>query len=105
MPSLLDRIKEAQKEQPALRGTSENRATIHGGRPGALRGRPWIAQIFRAGQAAQGNIVRRSMRSVMQFASADLLRAEVVKRGFHMALIGEQYVIVCNKQGQISVIC
>ena len=65
----------------------------------------WINQIFRAGQVNQGNVVRRSMHCVAQYASAEELGQEVRARGFHMALIGEQYVIVCNKQGGIQIIC
>jgi hypothetical protein len=64
-----------------------------------------IAQIFTAGQVNKGNIVRRSMHSVATYASAGALRREVRRRGFHMALVGDQYVIVCNTSGTINVIC
>ena len=65
----------------------------------------WIEQIFEAGQVAEGNIVRRKMSSVKKYAGALSLENEVRKRGFHMAVIGDQYVIVCNQAGTIHVIC
>lgn len=65
----------------------------------------WINQIFRAGQVNEGNVVRRSMHDVAKYASAAQLEAEVRARGFHMALIGEQYVIVCNPAGALHLIC
>ena len=65
----------------------------------------WINQIFRAGQATQGNIVRRSMASVKNYASPSELRKAVKSKKFHMAVIGDQYVIVCNKNGTIHVVC
>jgi len=65
----------------------------------------WINQIFRAGQVNQGNVVRRSMHDVARYASAAELEREVKARGFHMALIGEQYVIVCNQAGAMQIIC
>ncbi|WP_425989278.1 hypothetical protein [Brevundimonas sp. TWP2-3-2] len=65
----------------------------------------WINQIFRAGQVNQGNVVRRSMFDVQKYASAAELEQEVRARGFHMALIGNQYVIVCHPSGAIQLIC
>lgn len=68
-------------------------------------GQAWIDQVFKAGQVSQGNIVRRSMHSVARFASPELLERAVRQRGFHMALIGNQYVIVCNTAGNIQIVC
>jgi hypothetical protein len=65
----------------------------------------WINQIFMAGQANQGNVVRRSMHDVQRYASPQALEAAVRERGFHMALVGNQYVIVCNPDGQIAIVC
>ena len=65
----------------------------------------WINQIFRAGQVNAGNVVRRSMHDVARYASVAELEREVRARGFHMALIGEQYVIVCNPAGGMQIIC
>ncbi len=65
----------------------------------------WINKIFAAGQVNKGNVVRRSMRTVDQYASAKELKAEVKKRGFHMAIIGDQYVIICNTHGTMRLIC
>ena len=68
-------------------------------------GRAWIEQAFGAAQVREGNIVRRSMHSVAQVASPELLEQIVKERGFHMALIGNQYVILCDPDGQMKIIC
>ncbi len=65
----------------------------------------WISDIFRAGQANAGNVVRRSMHDVTKYGGVTKLEKEVRARGFHMALIGEQFVIVCNQAGGIQIIC
>jgi hypothetical protein len=65
----------------------------------------WLNQIWSAGQVAKGNVVRRSLRSVMRYSSRPELENEVRSRGFHMALIGDQCVIICDKEGGINVIC
>lgn len=65
----------------------------------------WINQIWKAGQAAKGNVVRRSIHSVASYASPKELELEVRRRGFHMAVVGDQYVIVCNKSGTFSIVC
>jgi hypothetical protein len=73
-------------------------------RSAGLRGQPWIDQIFQAQAARNGAVIRRKISSVAQFASHDLLEAEVRSRGFHMITCGDQYVIICNP-GQLQVIC
>ena len=65
----------------------------------------WINQIFQAGQVNAGNVVRRSVASVEKYTKKGELKREVEARGFHMAVIGDQYVIVCNKDGAIKVKC
>ncbi|MBZ0124729.1 MAG: hypothetical protein K8F31_12690, partial [Roseovarius sp.] len=61
-------------------------------------------QISDAQSAKNGGIVRRKINSVHTCASEGTLEAEVIRRGFHMAVSGDQYVILCNK-GQFQVIC
>lgn len=70
-----------------------------------VRGRPWIEQVFGAAQAKRGNVVRRSMHSVMTCASPELLEEMVKERGYHMALIGNQYVILCDQKGAMQIVC
>ena len=70
-----------------------------------LPGNAWIRQIFQAGQVQAGNIVRRSMHDVQRFASPTMLERAVRARGFHMDLIGTQYVVVCNSEGSIRMVC
>ncbi len=66
--------------------------------------RIWIERIFDAKMASENGVVRRSVASVEQFASPEKLEAEVRRRGFHMVLAGEQYVIICNS-GRYETIC
>lgn len=65
----------------------------------------WINDIWRAGQVNKGGIVRRSVHTVAQNGGAATLEAEVRKRGFHMARIGEQYLIMCDPNGALQIIC
>jgi len=65
----------------------------------------WLNQIWQAGQVNEGNVVRRSMLSVATYSSPQDLENEVRARGFHMALIGSQYVIVCNPNGALNLVC
>lgn len=58
--------------------------------------RTWISQIFSSQSARGGGIVRRKMASVIEYASVEMLRAEVIRRGFHMVESGDQFVIFCN---------
>lgn len=55
----------------------------------------WITQIFSA-QAAKGGVVRRSVRWVETEIGRDLFEAEVRRRGYHLLMAADQYVIVCN---------
>jgi hypothetical protein len=63
----------------------------------------WIEAIFAAKAARSGGIVRRSLRSVLRYASLDALRAEVIRRKFHMIINNDQVVVFCNG-GSISII-
>lgn len=65
----------------------------------------WIGQIFTAGQVNKGNVVRRNMLDVAKYASPQALEAAVRERGFHMARVGGQYIIVCNCDGEIAIVC
>ena len=55
----------------------------------------WIEQIFDAGQVARGNVVRRCVHDVEKYASFSDLLGAVKSRGFHMAVIGDQCVVLC----------
>jgi glutamine amidotransferase-like uncharacterized protein len=57
----------------------------------------WITDIFRAGAANKGGIVRRSKKTVLANGGYKALRAEVKRRSFHMLRTGGQYVIICNR--------
>ncbi|WP_157866114.1 N-(5'-phosphoribosyl)anthranilate isomerase [Mesorhizobium japonicum] len=72
--------------------------------PRGLRGAPWIQQVFQSRQATSGGVVRRKIDSVNHFASHALLEAEVRRRGFHMVVTADQYLIFCH-QGHFQFIC
>lgn len=56
----------------------------------------WIAQIFSA-RAAQGGVVRRSIAWVDHEVGRDLFIAEVRRRGFHLLMTRNQFIVVCNR--------
>jgi hypothetical protein len=55
----------------------------------------WIDLIFSA-QAAKGGVVRPSIAWVAAEVGQDLFEAEVRRRGYHLLIAGNQYVVVCN---------
>jgi hypothetical protein len=61
-----------------------------------------IRKIFQSKAAKTGGVVRR--RVYIPYASEDDLKEEVIRRGFHMVVSGDQYVILCNT-GEFRVIC
>jgi hypothetical protein len=63
----------------------------------------WIEAIFDARQASDGGIVRRSIRTVQNGASEELLVKAVKSRGFHVVRTETQYVIFCNS-GEIKLL-
>jgi hypothetical protein len=63
----------------------------------------YIDNIFRAKQARNGGIVRRSLRWINRQGLLPALKREVRRRGFHMILCGGQAVILCNS-GALAVI-
>jgi hypothetical protein len=70
----------------------------------AVKGQPWIDQIFNAQAAKNGGVVRRKISNVNRFASEKMLTAEVQRRGFHMVVSGDQFVILCNP-GKFDLVC
>lgn len=64
----------------------------------------WINQIFSAQAVKNGGVVRRSRDDVKKYASFSMLKAEVLRRGFHLIRTGEQYVILCHK-GDMRIFC
>jgi len=70
----------------------------------ALTPHRWVQQIFQAQAVRNGGVVRRKITSVARFASAQALEREVRRRGFHMVVSGDQYVILCNA-GEFHLVC
>lgn len=56
----------------------------------------WINQMFRAKSVRRGGVIRRSRSSVLKYASLELLEREVLRRGFHLVEVGDQFVVICN---------
>jgi len=57
----------------------------------------WLSQWFSAQQVKKGGIIRRKIASVHKNSSRKALLREVRRRGFHLILNGDQYVVLCNK--------
>lgn len=64
----------------------------------------WLDQVFQAGQANKGGVVRRSIHDVNHHSSEEELISEAKKRGFHVIETGEQYVILCH-EGSLEIHC
>ena len=62
----------------------------------------WLDQVFAAGQANRGGVVRRSVATVRRYSSEAELIAEAKRRGFHVIKTGDQYVILCH-QGRLDI--
>ena len=55
----------------------------------------WIDLVFSA-KAAQGGVVRRAIGRVATEVGHDRFIAEVHRRGFHLLMTENQYIVVCN---------
>lgn len=59
----------------------------------------WINQIFEAGQANKGGVVRRNRDWVDKYGGLDELIGAAHKRGFHVIESGDQVIVLCNEGG------
>ncbi|MCF4167665.1 hypothetical protein L2U69_18615 [Zavarzinia compransoris] len=64
----------------------------------------WIEKLFQHDSARDGGVIRRKIANVDRFSSTAMLEAEVKRRGFHLILCGDQYLIVCSEE-EPQVIC
>ncbi len=64
----------------------------------------WMARIFAARAAQAGGVVRRKIKDVHREVGREAFVAEVQKRGFHLIVCGDQYVVICH-DGNLRVIC
>jgi hypothetical protein len=64
----------------------------------------WVDRIFESDTAHRGSVVRRSRRTVERYSTPEELEREVRRRGFHMVLHRDQYVIFCDA-ASIQIIC
>jgi hypothetical protein len=56
----------------------------------------WIARIFSA-RAASGGVVRRSIVWVDREVGRERFITEVRRRGFHLLVTRNQFIVVCNR--------
>jgi hypothetical protein len=66
--------------------------------PGPVTPERWLIQIFSARAAAEGGIVRRSVRDVERIVGRRRFEAELSRRGFRAVENAGQYVVFCNRQ-------
>jgi hypothetical protein len=83
-------------------GTTSTRKEMPMSKP-RLSKLQWVEQIFSTKAARNGGPVRRKVASVLRYASVEVLLDAARKRGFHVILTGEYFVILCNS-GSISII-
>lgn len=61
-------------------------------------------QLFRAGQANAGGVVRRSIRDVDRIVGLGEFIDECRARGFHVIETGDQLVVLCH-EGSMVIHC
>jgi hypothetical protein len=64
----------------------------------------WLQNVWKAGQVAQANVVRRAVSDVHKNVGEIAFVKEVRRKGFHLIRTGSQYVIICNP-GFLQVVC
>ncbi len=64
----------------------------------------WLDQMFDAEAADRGDIIRRNICDVQQYASLTELLDECKARDYHLIETGDQYVVVCNS-GVLKIHC
>lgn len=56
----------------------------------------WLNQIF-AAKSAEGGVVRRAIAWVDREIGRDRFCDEVRRRGFHLVMTENQFIVVCNR--------
>lgn len=64
----------------------------------------WVRQWFSARAAREGGVIRRRADLVEKYTSLDEVRREAEARGWHVVVIGEQVIVLCNA-GDLTVVC
>jgi hypothetical protein len=75
-------------------------ATVTYGQPMSA----WVDQVFRAGQANAGGVVRRSISDVERLVGLDEFVEECRRRHFHVIETGDQLVVLCH-EGSMVIHC
>lgn len=64
----------------------------------------WLNQVFRAGRANEGGVVRRSIYDVDRIVGLDRFVDECRARRFHVIETGDQLVVLCH-EGSMVIHC
>lgn len=52
--------------------------------------------MFESQLARRGGVIRRKIANIEKYASIRLLIDEVKRRGFHIIVVGDDLLIICN---------
>lgn len=63
--------------------------------------RAWMNQVFAAGQANTGGVVRRSVYDVDRYVGIPEFVRECRDQGYHVIETGDQLVVLCHEGSMI----
>lgn len=63
-----------------------------------------MEQVFRAGQADMGGVVRRNVADVERYVGITRFVDECRRRRFHVIETGDQLVVLCH-EGALVILC
>src|SRR6266478_4637450 len=69
-----------------------------------VRSNRWIERIFESQTAKRGGVVRRKASTIDKYASRVELLNEVMRRGFHILEVADQWLIFCNENSTFRII-
>lgn len=64
----------------------------------------WFQAVFNAKACQSGGILRRAIRDVHREVGREAFIAEVQRRGWHLVISGDQYIVFCN-DGDFRIVC
>lgn len=59
-------------------------------------GQAWLDQVFRAKSVMRGGVIRRRRSVVAREIGCGIFEAEVRRRGYHLLMTDQDYIVVCN---------
>lgn len=80
-------------------------APIGGAGPSVGRMNAWLTQVFTAGQAAVGGVIRRARQDIETYGGGmDPLIDHARQQQWHVIETGDQVVVLCH-QGDLRIHC